>query len=179
VLVGDCDYSTKNGWVHPVGVHFLGKRKFIVCSELEKVPAPCFICEKIRELQAQNRPVFKYLGPQKYAMNVLEKGSEKPLVYLAPATVGTEIINAFEGMIKETPPVNIFDPLASVAWTVSRSKVNGETHYIVDCDENSAPIITGENVEERIQKILKSATNLDDRFKVSTRAEAETAWALR
>jgi hypothetical protein len=101
-------------------------------------------------------------------MNVLIKGEETPRVFLAPRTVGQEIIRIWEGVLNEDV-INIFDPMASTAFTISRSKQGGETRYEVDFDVNPTPIITGENVEERIARILKSAANLDERFKVPAR----------
>lgn len=58
------------------------------------------------------------------------------------------------------------DPMASTAFTVTWSKQEGKTKYAVDRNVNPTPIITGDNVEERIARILKSAENLDMRFKL-------------
>jgi hypothetical protein len=93
------DYSSKGIWVHPVGVHFI-KGTQIACSEEEKVPAPCFTCERIREMRVGGSEIFPYLGPLKYAMNVLIKGEETPRVFLAPTRVGEDIIQDFDDGIK-------------------------------------------------------------------------------
>jgi hypothetical protein len=141
---------------------------------------PCYVCDRIRELRTKGVPekdLYKYLGPKKYAMNVLVKGELIPRVFLAPATVAGEIIPAWEGMLADN--INIFNPTASTAFTVTRSKKGGDTRYEVECDVNSAPIVSGENAEERIAEILKSAANLDNRFRLSTRQEQEAAWRDR
>jgi hypothetical protein len=98
-------------------------------------------------------------------MNVLVRGEETSKVYLAPASVGEKIFNIWEAVLNEEN-INIFDPMASYAFTVTRSKQGAETRYEVDFDVNPTPIITGENLEERIARILKLAANLDERFKL-------------
>jgi hypothetical protein len=62
--------------------------------------------------------------------------------------------------------VNIFDPMSSTALTVTRWKREGKTRYEIDFDVSPTPIVTGDNAEERIARILKSAANLDERFKL-------------
>ena len=64
VLCGE--YSTKGVWIHPVGVHFVNKKQ-IVCSEVAEA-GPCFICEKIREMEKQGVPepqIFRVREPQR------------------------------------------------------------------------------------------------------------------
>jgi hypothetical protein len=182
VLCGD--YSSKGVWVHPVGVHYV-KGKQIVCSEVyseeEKEPLPCFICERIREMRAGGIPenqVFPYLGPRKYAMNVLVVGEETSRVFLAPTQVGEEIYRTFETALIEKNS-NIFDPMASTAWTVTRLKVGGKTQYSVVADPEPQLIVTGDGAKERIERILRSAANLDDRFRLPTLQEQKEAWANR
>jgi hypothetical protein len=177
VLCGE--YSAKGVWVHPCGVHFINKRQ-IPCSEQEKEPAACFICEKIRELRAKGvaeKDLFRYCAPIKYAMNVLVRGEQSPRVFLAPATVGEPIIRTWESGIKEN--INFFNPLLSVVFTVSRTAEAGKTSCTVDFGVEPIPIIAGDNIEERIAKILKGGANLDERFRLPTREEQETAWRNR
>jgi hypothetical protein len=53
------------------------------------------------------------------------------------------------------------------------------TQYAVDVSLEPAPIAGGDNAKERIAKILKSAANLDCRFRLPTREEQEAAWLNR
>jgi hypothetical protein len=179
VLCGD--YSTKGFWVHPVGVHYI-KGKQIVCSEEGKEPTTtCYICERIREMRAgglSENQIFPYLGPEKYAMNVLERGEETPRILLAPTAVGREIIETFEAVLNEEG-INIFDPMKSTLWMVTRSKEAGRTQHKTDFEVEPQPIITGDNVEERIARILRAAANLNDRFRLPTLREQQEAWAKR
>jgi hypothetical protein len=172
-----CDeYSSKGVWVHPVGVHFVNKKQ-IVCSEVAKA-GPCFICEQIREMEKQRVPepqIFRVRAPEKYAMNVLIKGETRSRVFLAPRTVAEEIVGAFESNIAKN--INIFDPLAATPWTVTRLKQSdGQTQYTVEAAFESLRIVTGDNAEERIAKILRCGANLDDRFRLVSRSEQESAW---
>jgi hypothetical protein len=173
------EYTEKGGvWILPVGVHFVSGKQ-VPCSEVADA-GPCYICEQIREMERQRVPehkIFPIRGPIKYAMNVLVRGEEVPQVFLAPTTVGARIFDEWERIIKND--VNIFDPMASTAFTVMRSKRDGKTEYTVDAAIEPAPIVTGDNVEERIAKILKAGFNLDDRFRLPTREEAEAAWRNR
>ena len=176
-----CEQYTSKGtvWFLPVGVHFVSKRQ-IVCAEVAEAD-PCFVCEKIREMEKQGVPeseIFRVRGPRKYAMNVLVRGEQSPRVFLAPATVGTEIVATWEAALNEEN-VNIFDSMASTAWTVTRTKEGRNTHYNTDFAVELVPIITGDNVEARITTILKSAANLDSRFRLPTREEQEAAWRNR
>jgi hypothetical protein len=175
------EYSSRGVWVYACGVHFIRKaEKQIVCSEIEEA-GPCFICEKIREMKARGskeNDIFQFLGSVKYAMNVLVRGEEKPRVFLAPGKVGEEIIRTWKAALDEEN-LNIFDPLASTAWTVIRSKDGGKTRYEVDFEEIPAPIVTGDDVETRIARILKSAANLDQRFRLPTQKEQMSAWSNR
>jgi hypothetical protein len=162
----DRDYSSKGVWVHPVGVHFVEKQQ-IVCSEVEEA-GPCSVCERIRDMESQGfqeAQIFRIRGPKKYAMNVIVKGEEISRIFLATATVGEEIFRTWKAVWDEEG-INIFDPLASTAWTVTRLKQDGKTRYEVDFEIKPAPIIIGDNAEERIARILKSALNLDERFKL-------------
>jgi hypothetical protein len=173
------EYSSKGVWVHPVGVHFVNKKQ-IVCSEVAEA-CPCLICEKIREMEKQGVPepqIFRVRGPEKYAMNVVIKGESRSRVFLAPRTVAAEIVGAFESEIAKN--VNIFDPLAATPWTVTRlKKSDGQTQYTVSAGLESFPILTGDNAEEKIAKILRSGANLDERFRLPTRSEQELAWSQR
>jgi hypothetical protein len=108
--------------------------------------------------------IFKLRASMKVAMNILG-GEEIQKVFLAPMTVGQEIIRNWETVLNEDV-INIFDPLASHAFTVLRSKQDGKTQYNVDSDLTPEPIVRGSGVEERIAKILKSAANLDEQFKL-------------
>jgi len=108
--------------------------------------------------------IFKIRGPLKYAVNGVVKAEETPCVFLATQKVGEEIIEAWAGMLEEN--VNIFDPMSSTALTVTRWKREGKTRYEIGFDVNPTPIVTGDNAEERIARILKSAANLDVRFKL-------------
>jgi hypothetical protein len=173
VLCGE--YSLKGVWVHPVGVHFVAKKQ-LPCSEIAKAGA-CYLCEKIGELRTKGVPekdLFRFGAPIKYAMNVLVRGELRSRVYIAPATVGETIIRTWESGIIED--INLFDPLASVLWTVTRTTEAGKTTYRVDFGVELAPIVGGDDVESRIAKILESAANLDRRFRLPTREEQETAW---
>jgi hypothetical protein len=173
------EYTSKSTlWYLPVGVHFVNKRQ-VVCSQVAGA-GPCYVCERIREMEKRGVPeseIFRVRGPAKYAMNVLVKGELSPRVFLAPATVAGEIVDAWKGMLDEN--INIFDPLASTAFTVTRSNQGEDTRYEVDCDVNSTPIVSGEDAEGRIAKILKSAANLDHRFRLSTWEEQEAVWRNR
>jgi hypothetical protein len=164
VLLGD--WSVKCEWVHPCGVHFVDKKQ-IVCREIAEA-GTCSVCERIRTMERQGVPesqIFPIRGPKKYAMNVLVKGEQSPRVFLAVASVAEEIMRTWEAELDESS-VNIFDPMASWSWTVLRSKQEGRAHYQVSLDKNAMPIVTGDNAEERIERILKSAANLDDRFRL-------------
>jgi hypothetical protein len=110
-------------------------------------------------------------------MNVLVRGEQSPRVFLAPATVGETIIRTWEAGMQEN--INLFDPLSSVVWTVTRTTEAGKTSYTVEFGVEPIPIIAGDNVEERIAKILKSGINLDERFRLLPRSEQETAWRNR
>jgi hypothetical protein len=81
---------------------------------------------------ASENQIFPYLGPEKYAMNVVVRGEEISRVFLAPTQVGLDIVRAWEEQMYDAEPsVNIFDPKASTAWTVTRSKEAGKTRYLV------------------------------------------------
>jgi hypothetical protein len=175
------EYSKRGIWVRPLGVHFIkgrGTTAQIVCSKLEEPSEPCYICERISELKAQGKDVFKYLAPEKYAMNVLEQGEETPRVFLVPTAVGKEIIETFERCLNEED-INIFDPMKSTLWTVTRFKQEGITQHKTDFEVEPQPIITGDNVEERISRILRAAANLDLYYKRFTLQEQKDAWANR
>jgi hypothetical protein len=164
VLLGD--WSAKYGRIHPCGVHFVDGKQ-IVCKEIAEA-GTCFVCERIRKMKREGVPesqIFPICGPKKYGMNVLVRGEESPRVYLATALVGEEIARTWERRLDESK-VDIFDPMASFVWTVTRSKQAGRAHYQVSLDNNPVPIVTGNNAKERIERILKSAANLDERFKL-------------
>jgi hypothetical protein len=118
---------------------------------------------------ASESQIFPYLGPLKYAMNVMVIGEETSRIYLAPTRVGEDIINGFDS----------FDPLKSTAYTVTRSKVAGKTQHTVVADAEPVPILTGDNSAERIARILRAAANLNDRFRLPTLQEQKEAWANR
>jgi hypothetical protein len=164
VLLGD--WSEKCGWLLPCGVHFVDGKQ-IVCREIAEA-GTCSVCERIRRMEREGVPesqIFPIRGPKKYAMNVLVKGEQSPRVYLAVASVGEEIARIWEAALDESN-VNIFDPMASFPWTVLRSKRDGRANYQVSIAQTSEPIVTGDKAEERIERILKSAANLDERFKL-------------
>jgi hypothetical protein len=166
LLDPDRDFSTKGMWYHPVGVHWQDGKQ-IVCRELEQA-GPCSVCQRIGEMERQGVPettIFKLRAPMKIAMNILVRGEEVPKVFLAPMTAGRRIIDLWETVLNEDV-INIFDPLASHAFTVIRSKQNGRTQWDVDPDLTPAPIVTGPDAEKRIARILKSAANLDVRFQL-------------
>jgi hypothetical protein len=163
------EYSKRGIWVRPLGVHFV-KGKQIVCSKLEETSEPCYICERIDELRAQGKDVFPYLAPEKYAMNVLERGEGTSRVFLAPSAVGREIIEIFDAGLHEEN-TNIFDPMKSTVWTVTRFKQDGTTQHTTDFEVEPVPIITGDNIEERISRILRAGANLDLHFKRLTLQE--------
>ena len=53
------------------------------------------------------------------------------------------------------------------------------TQYAVDVALEPAPIVVDDDAEARIAKILKSAANLDNRFRLPTREEQQQAWNNR
>lgn len=113
-------------------------------------------------------------------MNVLVRGEEVSRILLAPTQVGLDIIQAWEEQTFDAKPsVDIFDPLAATVWTVTRTKEAGKTHYLLAVDFKSSPIVTGDNAEGRIARILKSGANLDIRFRLPTLQEQKDAWANR
>jgi hypothetical protein len=173
------EYSSKGYWIHPVGSHFINKRQ-IVCHEVAEAGS-CFICDQIRELETKGTPereIFPFRGPKKLAMNVLVKGEETPRMFLAPRTVGEEIWRTWEQTLNQDN-INIFDPTASTAFTVTRTGQGRDTKYQVITAPRPAPIIVGENAEERIAKILRAAANLEQRFQLPSREEQEEAWRNR
>lgn len=164
VLAGN--WSEKYGWLLPCGVHFVDGKQ-IVCREIAEA-GTCSVCERIRRMEREGVPesqIFPIRGPKKYAMNVLVKGEQSPRVYLAVASVGEEIARTWEAALDESN-VNIFEPMASFACTVTPSKREGRAHYEVSIAQTSEPIVTGDRAEERIERILQSAANLDERFKL-------------
>lgn len=164
VLAGD--YSSKAGFVHPVGLHYDENRKQIVCREVADAGI-CKMCERIRSMEKQGMPesqIFPLRGPKKFAMNVLVKGELASQIYFAPDSVFDEMLRSWEAL--EAEKINIFDPMASRAWTVTRSKRDGRAHYQVSLAKDPMPIVTGDHAEERIEKILKSVADLDVRFKL-------------
>ncbi len=172
------EFSSKGYWIHPVGIHFINKRQ-IVCHEVAEAGS-CFICDQIREMETKGKPkseIFPFRGPKKFAMNVLVKGEEAPRVFLAPKTVGEDICRTWEQALNQN--INIFDPPASTAFTVTRTGQGRDTKYSVTTAPRSAPILTGPNVQARIAKLLRDAANLDQRFRLPNREEQEAAWLNR
>jgi hypothetical protein len=176
------EYSSKGLWYHPVGVHYI-KGKLIVSAEVAGGEVgSCFIFERIREMRAGGSPeseVFPYLAPEKYAMNILVQGEEVPRLWVVPTRVGLDIIHAWEDRMEEKPSVNIFDPFESTAYTVTLSKEAGRTQYTVVAAATPAPIVTGDNVEEKISRILRAGANLDYQFRVPALQDQRDAWANR
>jgi hypothetical protein len=90
-----------------------------------------------------------------------------------------DIIHAWEDRMEEKPSVNIFDPFESTAYTVTLSKEAGRTQYTVVAAATPAPIVTGDNVEEKISRILRAGANLDYQFRVPALQDQRDAWANR
>jgi hypothetical protein len=61
-------------------------------------------------------------------MNVLVRGKSTPMVYLAVASVGEKIVEVSKAALEEAD-INILDPMASVAWSVTRTGQGKEAHY--------------------------------------------------
>jgi gp32 DNA binding protein like len=194
-------YSSKGIWVHPIGTHFLGRR--IGCTNLSN-PNSCFICEQVRELEAkftalkQDRDEVTKSDPdegnkmllqvqecekqlqsircqERYAINVLVKGQDIPVVYEAPKSVAEPIYQMFETALTEDG-FNIFDPLQAIAFTISKAGKGLATKYSVTPSPRPLSIITGERQDERIKKALLAAANFDEKYKIPTRTEQVTAW---
>jgi hypothetical protein len=165
VLFGN--YSSKGVFAHRCGCHFID-HKMTVCSEIEEA-GPCQICERIRTMKAAGAPaadIFRISAPPKFAFNVVIHGEEVPKVLFIPESAARPIIEAFDAGFKED--INIFDPLCTIPWTLCRTKENGRTVYHVapDARIRPGPIITGDNIEARIEKILKSGANFDVRYRL-------------
>jgi hypothetical protein len=194
-------YSSIGTWIRPIGTHFLGKR--IGCSNISE-PNSCYICEQIKELEEtltalkQDRDRVMKTDPdegdqmllnvqefekqiqsircqEKYAFNCLVKGTDLPIVYEAPKSVVDPIYNMFLSALNEDG-INIFDPMQSTAFTVTRVGKGLSTKYTVMPSPRPAAIITGEGREERIKKALLAGTNFDEMYKMPTRTEQVTAW---
>jgi hypothetical protein len=190
-------YSSKGVWVHPIRAHFLGKTN--ICD-----PNGCYICEEIKELEAnlaalkqetdetirsdpeqgndmllQVREFEKQIQgiscQETYAINVLVKGQESPVVYEAPKSVAEPIYQIFETALTEDG-INIFDPLRAPSFTISGTNRGHYIEYTVTTSPRPVPIINGERREERIKKAILAGTNLDDKYKFPTRTEQVTAW---
>jgi hypothetical protein len=95
-------------------------------------------------------------------------------VYLAPATVAGEIDRVWKEMLAEN--LDAFNPQGSVAWIVTRAD---RDRYDTDWKVELEPIVTGDDAEARIETILRTAVNLDERCRVSTLEEAKAAWVNR
>jgi hypothetical protein len=176
------EYTSQGGiWYRGVGIHYITRaRARIVCSEVEKAAAePCYICERLREMRTRGENTFRFEGPLKIAMNILEVGTEVPRVFLAVRTVGDVIIKGWEENINNG--IDIFDPTNSRRWTVTRSKAadSGRIEYQVEADPVPSPIVTGDDVEIQISRILRAGANLDREFRLSTLQEQKEAWSKR
>lgn len=195
------EYSSRGVWIHPVATHFLGRR--YSCSNVVE-PNSCYICEqlaameeelvamkheceevqKTEPLQAQQRAVQitefekriqSARAQEKYAFNILVKGEETPRIFEAPKSVAGPIVQVFETVLEEEN-INIFDPLAATAFTVTKEGENLLTRYKVLTAPRPTAILTGEDRDARIERVIQSGFNLDERYKIPTRAELVTAW---
>jgi hypothetical protein len=178
VLYGN--YSSEGPvWNYPVGIHFIKgivSTARIVCTEVTK-GTPCYICEQLAEMRARAENTYRFEGPAKYAMNILVRGEEIPRVFVAPATVAAEIRRVLmEGV---EAGIDFLDPKASVAWSVIRSKQDGETRFTTTWADELEPIITGDDMEAHIERIIQSGVKLDQKFKLPGPGDATVAWASR
>jgi hypothetical protein len=113
------DYSSKGIWVHPVGVHFI-KGKRIACSEEEKVPAPCFICERIRDMRAGGSEVFPYPRLVEKRDERSDQGGGNTSCVSRTHESRRGYIQDFDDGIKND--INIFEPSKSTAYNLTRSR---------------------------------------------------------
>jgi hypothetical protein len=195
------EYSSRGVWIHPIATHFLGRR--YGCSNITD-PNSCYICEQLllleeelavlkgecEEKQKTNPHEAQALAVQitefekriqsaraqeKYAFNILVKGEEIPRIFEAPKSVAGPIVQVFETVLAEEN-INIFEPTAATAFTVSKEGENLLTRYKVITSPRPAPILTGEDREARIAKVIAAGFNLDERYKLPTTTELRTAW---
>jgi hypothetical protein len=199
VLLGE--FSSRGVWIHPIATHFLGRR--YSCSNITE-PNSCYICEQLilleeelaslkaecEEKQKSNpheaaslviqinefeKRIQSARAQEKYAFNILVKGEEIPRIFEAPKSVAGPIVQVFETVLEEEN-INIFDPVAATAFTVSKEGENLLTRYKVITAPRPVPILTGENREERIAKVISAGFNLDERYKLPSTDELRTAW---
>jgi hypothetical protein len=195
------EYSSRGVWIHPVATHFLGRR--YSCSNVVE-PNSCYVCEqlvaleeeltvmkqeceekqKISPLEAQQlavqiaefeKRIQSARAQEKYAFNILVKGEEIPRIFEAPKSVAGPIVQVFETVLEEEN-INIFDPLAATAFTVTKEGENLLTRYKVLTAPRPIAILTGEDRDGRIERVIAAGFNLDERYKIPTRTELVTAW---
>jgi hypothetical protein len=195
------EYSSRGVWIHPIATHFLGRR--YSCSNITE-PNSCYICEQLLLLEEElgvlkqeceeksklipaeaqaltiqinefEKRIQSARAQEKYAFNILVKGEEVPRIFEAPKSVAGPIVQVFETVLEEEG-INIFDPLASTAFTVSKEGENLLTRYKVITSPRPAPILTGEDRDARIAKVIAAGFNLDERYKLPTTTELRTAW---
>jgi hypothetical protein len=186
---------------HPIDTHFLKKR--IVCTYISD-PTSCYICERLKGLeedlaalkqdtdevtrtdpgrgnkmlsQAQDyeKQMQDIACHQKYAINILVKGQDVPVVYEADKRLAGQINQVFETSLKEDG-INIFDPLLATAFTVTKIGKGLATKYTVIPSPRPEPIITGERQEERIKAALLAGIDFDEMYTVHSRTEQIAAW---
>ena len=195
------EYSSRGVWIHPIATHFLGRR--YSCSNITEANS-CYICEQLLVLEeelaslkaecdekAKSNPneaaalgvqinefekrISSARAQEKYAFNILVKGEEIPRIFEAPKSVAGPIVQVFETVLEEEN-INIFEPTAATAFTVTKEGENLLTRYKVITAPRPVPILTGENRDERIAKVIAAGFNLDERYKLPTADELRTAW---
>jgi hypothetical protein len=153
-------------------------------EELITMKHECEDKQKIAPLEAQQlavqitefeKRIQSARAQEKYAFNILVKGEEIPRIFEAPKSVAGPIVQVFETVLEEEN-INIFDPLAATAFTVTKEGENLLTRYKVLTAPRPTAILTGEDRDARIERVIAAGFNLDERYKIPTRTELVTAW---
>jgi len=194
-------YTTPGVWVRPIGTHFIGKR--ISCTNISN-PGSCYICEKIREWEEElsalkiqteetmkkdsvkgeallvqvgdwEKTIQQIRSQEKFAMNILVKGTDLPVIFEAPKSVAEPIYQMFDTSLQDDG-INILEPLTATSFTVTKVGKGLTTKYTVTSSPRPLPIMSGHDKEERIKKALLAGVNLDEQYKLPMRSEQITAW---
>jgi len=201
VYVLDGCYQPDELFYKFIATHFLNKKR-ILCGAHEEGKT-CYICEqitvqreelakiqndyeeikrnsdddeveKIREqIKSTEVTLDKLEAQRKYAFNVLVKGEETARIYEAPWLAFKPIHDTFRSAIEEWG-VNILDPSASTAFTVTRTGDDFQsTKYSVAPAPRPTAILED---KAKIEELLKKLPDLDDKYKLPELADQVAAW---